>query len=285
MHGVLQRLHELLEIRAASLKLTEMISLGLDSRWHGGFVSRLGRAAYLADPGDQSLPLGHSSPPTGPLRRIRAGRVAAALFVGHLADHKRTARDLLAHQFELRLGLLHRFLTCRLHCITRGASRPRRAGRERAHAARTRRRHCARKPPAFDRGSPTSVSLLRRRGHTWPEGDSLRRRGEPHGRNQRPHGRKQRPHGRKQRPHSPPRPSWLRRRASAARRDATDARPNAEARNPNPMSSGDGDFQPATHTTEITVVTGERYRVEGDFKDVERSSWMPLAARSCSSRG
>jgi len=36
------------------------------------------------------------------------------------------------------------------------------------------------------------------------------------------------------------------------------------------MSSGEGEPQPATHTTEITVVTGERYRVEGDLNDVER---------------
>ena len=36
------------------------------------------------------------------------------------------------------------------------------------------------------------------------------------------------------------------------------------------MSSGQGELQPATHTTEITVAIGERYRVEGDLKDVER---------------
>jgi hypothetical protein len=36
------------------------------------------------------------------------------------------------------------------------------------------------------------------------------------------------------------------------------------------MISGEGELQPATHTTEITVVTGERYHVEGDLKNVER---------------
>jgi hypothetical protein len=29
--------------------------------------------------------------------------------------------------------------------------------------------------------------------------------------------------------------------------------------------------QPATPTTEITVITGDRYRVEGDTKDMERA--------------
>jgi hypothetical protein len=33
------------------------------------------------------------------------------------------------------------------------------------------------------------------------------------------------------------------------------------------MSSSE--HQPSTHTTEISVVTGERYHVEGDAKDVE----------------
>jgi hypothetical protein len=36
------------------------------------------------------------------------------------------------------------------------------------------------------------------------------------------------------------------------------------------MSSGEGNLRRATRTTAITVVTGERYRVEGDLKDVER---------------
>jgi hypothetical protein len=36
------------------------------------------------------------------------------------------------------------------------------------------------------------------------------------------------------------------------------------------MSSSEGVLQPATHTTELTVVTGDRYRVEGDPKQVER---------------
>ncbi len=36
------------------------------------------------------------------------------------------------------------------------------------------------------------------------------------------------------------------------------------------MDSSEGELQPATHTTEITLVTGDRYRVEGDTKAVER---------------
>jgi len=36
------------------------------------------------------------------------------------------------------------------------------------------------------------------------------------------------------------------------------------------MNSGDSERQPATHTTEITVVTGDHYRVEGQAKDLER---------------
>ena len=36
------------------------------------------------------------------------------------------------------------------------------------------------------------------------------------------------------------------------------------------MSFGDGELRPATHTTEITVVTGDHYRVEGQAKDLER---------------
>ena len=37
------------------------------------------------------------------------------------------------------------------------------------------------------------------------------------------------------------------------------------------MSQPDEPPQPAIPTTEITVVTGDRYRVEGDAKDVERT--------------
>jgi hypothetical protein len=36
------------------------------------------------------------------------------------------------------------------------------------------------------------------------------------------------------------------------------------------MSSSEGSPQPATHTTEITVLTGDRYHVEGDVRVVER---------------
>ena len=36
------------------------------------------------------------------------------------------------------------------------------------------------------------------------------------------------------------------------------------------MSSSESQPQPMTSTTEITVVTGDRYRVDGDVKHVER---------------
>jgi hypothetical protein len=36
------------------------------------------------------------------------------------------------------------------------------------------------------------------------------------------------------------------------------------------MSSSEGQLQPTTSTTEIILVTGDRYRVEGDVKAVER---------------
>ena len=37
------------------------------------------------------------------------------------------------------------------------------------------------------------------------------------------------------------------------------------------MSASDDTARPATRTTEITLVTGERRHVEGDAKEVERS--------------
>jgi hypothetical protein len=36
------------------------------------------------------------------------------------------------------------------------------------------------------------------------------------------------------------------------------------------MSSSERPLQPTTSTTDLIVVTGDRYRVEGDVKDVER---------------
>jgi hypothetical protein len=39
---------------------------------------------------------------------------------------------------------------------------------------------------------------------------------------------------------------------------------------PNHMSSSEGPLRPTTFTTEITLVTGERYRVERGAKEVER---------------
>jgi hypothetical protein len=37
------------------------------------------------------------------------------------------------------------------------------------------------------------------------------------------------------------------------------------------MSSSEGQLQPTTSTTEIVVVTGDRYQVQGDVKAVERT--------------
>jgi hypothetical protein len=37
------------------------------------------------------------------------------------------------------------------------------------------------------------------------------------------------------------------------------------------MSSSEGQLPPTTSTTEILVVTGDRYRVEGELKDIERT--------------
>jgi hypothetical protein len=51
------------------------------------------------------------------------------------------------------------------------------------------------------------------------------------------------------------------------------------------MSSSDPSPQPAIQTTEITLSTGDRHRVEGDTKHVERIIAERLAVRSCSSHG
>jgi len=118
VHRVLQPLHELLEVRDASLKRTEVIPLGTDGRWRGWFVSSLGRAAKLADPGDQSLTLAHTSPPTGSLRLRCDRRVAPALLLGHLPDHQRAALNLLADPLELLSPLLLGTLTAALHNLT-----------------------------------------------------------------------------------------------------------------------------------------------------------------------
>jgi hypothetical protein len=52
-------------------------------------------------------------------------------------------------------------------------------------------------------------------------------------------------------------------------RHATDA-PPAPTRHLNVMSSSERPQPPTTSTTELIVVTADRYRVEGDVKDVER---------------
>lgn len=47
-------------------------------------------------------------------------------------------------------------------------------------------------------------------------------------------------------------------------------RRSALTRQPDLMSSSEGRLSPTTSTTEITVVTRDRHRVDGDVKDVER---------------
>lgn len=144
-------------------------------------------------PADQLVPRGesggfarsipersHSSPPARTLGRRRAARIPPTLFLCHLADHQRTALDLLTNQFELRLALLLGSLPSALHLVTSPGRTSRRAllaGRTRASGFRA---------PAIDAGAPppwqrrrASSSFLGRRGRC-SEGDSLRRLGEPH---------------------------------------------------------------------------------------------------------
>jgi hypothetical protein len=117
MHGVLQPLHELLAMRDPRLERPNLILFRIDA----GRLSRLisfCAAANLADPRDQSLRRSHTSPPGRSLGRCRAERIPPTLFLGHLADHQRTALDLLANQFELRLALLLSSLPGALHLVT-----------------------------------------------------------------------------------------------------------------------------------------------------------------------
>ena len=117
MHRVLQPLHELLEMRDSRLERLNRVLSRIDAR-------RLPRAlsccpaANLADPRDQSLGRSHTSPPDRTLGRCRAVRIPPTLLLGHLADHQRTALDLLTNQFELRLALLLGFFPRALHLGT-----------------------------------------------------------------------------------------------------------------------------------------------------------------------
>jgi hypothetical protein len=76
------------------------------------------RARVIPGPGRT---LGQSSPPTRPVRSGRAGRVAPSLLVGHLADHERTALELLAHQLQLRFACLLGALARRLRWLSAGS--------------------------------------------------------------------------------------------------------------------------------------------------------------------
>ena len=118
MHRVLKPLDELLELGDSRLEHSKPIVLEVGAGRPFRLMSRFGTAANLADPRDQPLKLAHSSPLDRTLGRYRAGRIPPTLFLRHLADHQRTALDLLTHHFELRLALLRRSLPCGLHRIT-----------------------------------------------------------------------------------------------------------------------------------------------------------------------
>ena len=117
MHRVLQPLHELLEMCDSRLERPKAILSGIDARRLAQLLSFC-PAANLADPRDQSLGRSHTSPPARMLGRCRAARIPPTLFLGHLADHQRTALDLLTNQLELRLALLLGSLPSALHLVT-----------------------------------------------------------------------------------------------------------------------------------------------------------------------
>ena len=124
-------------------------------------------------------------PATLALGRRGAGWIAATFFVGHLTDHQRPALHLLAHLIELCLALLLRSLACALHRTIRRAS-PSRSKRVRDLSPLT--------APPVGTDCPNQPGRLKASlSFLWPArsgddgGDSLRRRGEPHGRWHRPH--------------------------------------------------------------------------------------------------
>lgn len=117
MHGVLQPLHELLEVFESRLERAKTILSRVDAARFFRLRGRAGTAPNLADPRDQSIKLAHSSPPTRALGRNRAKRIPPTLFLCHLADNQRTVLDLFTHQFELRLALLLGPLPWALHVI------------------------------------------------------------------------------------------------------------------------------------------------------------------------
>jgi hypothetical protein len=118
MHRVLQPLHELLELSDSRLKRPKAILSMTDAGRLLRLINRVGTAPNSADPRDESIKLAHTSPPAWALGRNRAARIPPTLFLCHLADHQRTALDLLTHQFELRLALLLGSPPCTLHLVT-----------------------------------------------------------------------------------------------------------------------------------------------------------------------
>ncbi len=114
------------------LERTQLILPGVAGGGPRALISPRANATNLPDSRDQSLTLGHGSPPAGSLGPGAAGRVAAAFLVGHRTDHQGAALDLLADQRELLRPFLLSALSCRLHTVTRHgiercppASRPR----------------------------------------------------------------------------------------------------------------------------------------------------------------
>lgn len=117
MHRVLEPLHELLEMGNSRLERPNLVLFSIDARRRPGLLSFCA-VANLTDSCDQSFGRSHSSPPARTLGRCRALRIAPTLFRCHLADHQRTALDLLANQLELGLALLLGSLPSAFHLVT-----------------------------------------------------------------------------------------------------------------------------------------------------------------------
>ena len=118
VHGILQSLDELLQMRKARLDRAQVILTRIAQGRRRGPVTHGGAAAKLPQPPDHPLTLGHNSGPTGSLRRGRARRIALTLLLSHRADHQRAFPDLLTDRRELLGPLLLRPLARGLHVLT-----------------------------------------------------------------------------------------------------------------------------------------------------------------------
>lgn len=245
MHRVLKPLHNGFKMLDAQLEQTHSILFASNRRGLCRFIACLGHAAQLSDPPDQPLTLAHNSPSMRSLGLARAGRIAPPLLLGHLANHQRTALDLLADQLELRLMLLLRSLARRL---------PRRTAMGGHRSPSLPARDCVVKEiRCVGEENLTSYDTARSFTVAPRHPDEKRLYG---GACETVASAASRSVG-----------TCLRSRSSML----PTARPRTAPPHPNPMSESDDRAQPATGTTEITLVTGDRHRVEGDAKDVERT--------------